>query len=149
VGRGGLGPGLAGGTSVEFNLAHADEVVALAFTLGRKVGIDVERIDRAIDALALAERFFPAEEAASLRGLAEPHRSVAFFRGWTRKEAFVKAQGEGLARSLEPVGAERAHWTTVEVPCADGYVAHLCSEAGPWRPEVRTHCVNRPGFRLC
>lgn len=131
-------PALAGGAPLEFNITHAYEVVALAFTRGRRVGIDVERIDRAIDVLALADRFFTAEEAASLRGLEEPHRSAAFFRGWTRKEAFVKAQGEGLARSLEPIGAERAQWTTVEVSCAAGYVAHLCAEAGAWRPEIRT-----------
>jgi 4'-phosphopantetheinyl transferase len=131
-------PALAGCSPVEFNIAHAHEVVALAFTLGRKVGIDVERIDRAIDVLLLAERFFTAEEAASLRALDEPDRSAAFFRDWTRKEAFVKAQGEGLGRSLEPIGAERAHWSTVEVPCVDGYVATLCAQAGAWRLEVRT-----------
>lgn len=131
-------PALAECPSVAFSITHAFDVVALACTVGRQVGIDVERIDRAIDVLALAERFFTAAEAAHLRGLEEPHRSAAFFRDWTRKEAFVKAHGEGLGRPLEPVADERARWSTVEVPCADGYVAHLCAEAGNWRMEVRT-----------
>jgi 4'-phosphopantetheinyl transferase len=125
-------------SGVEFNVAHAHEVLGLAFALGRRVGIDVEWIDRAIDALGLSKRFFTAEEAAHLRALDAPHRSAAFFRHWTRKEAFVKAQGEGLGRSLEPDDTERAHWTSIEVPCADGYVANLCAEAGPWRLEVGT-----------
>jgi 4'-phosphopantetheinyl transferase len=123
---------------VEFNVAHSHEMVALAFTLGRRVGIDVERVDRSIDALELADRFFTAEEAARLRRLAEPDRSLAFLRDWTRKEAFVKAQGEGLGRALEPDAGERAHWSAVELECADGYVASLCAEAGAWRLEVRT-----------
>jgi 4'-phosphopantetheinyl transferase len=129
-------PGLDGFARLEFNVSHAHDLVALAFTLGRKVGIDLERVDRAVDALKLAERFFTAEEAAALRALDGPRRSAEFFRCWTRKEAFVKAHGRGLSRPLEPDDAERAHWTTVEVPCPNGYVAHLCAEAGTWRVVV-------------
>jgi len=131
-------PALERFSGLEFNVSHAHEVVALAFAVGRRVGIDVERIDRVVDALALAERFFTADEAVALRRLDEPHRCVEFLRGWTRKEAFVKAHGEGLQRPLEPDTAERAHWSTVELQCAGGYVASLCAEAGPWRLEIGT-----------
>lgn len=131
-------PALADSSAIEFSLSHAQELVALAFTVGRRVGVDVERIDRTIDALALADRFFTKDEAARLHDLDEPRRSAAFFRDWTRKEAFVKAHGQGLGRSLEPDEAEKALWTMIEVPCADGYVAHLCAESGPWRLEVET-----------
>ena len=131
-------PALEGFSALEFNVSHAHEIVALAFAAGRRVGIDVERIDRSVDALALAERFFTADEAAALRRLDEPHRGVEFLRHWTRKEAFVKAHGQGLQRPLEPDAAERAHWSTIELQCAEGYVAGLCAEAGPWSVDLTT-----------
>jgi 4'-phosphopantetheinyl transferase len=129
-------PSLSPPSPLELNVAHTRGLIGLAFTLGRKVGIDVERLDRTVNAQKLADRFFTPAEAAALRRLDERDRPAAFLRSWTRKEAFVKAHGEGLSRSLEPEADERSRWTTVDAPCPERYVASVCAEAGAWRLEV-------------
>jgi 4'-phosphopantetheinyl transferase len=72
-----------------------------AIALNRLVGIDLEYI-RPIDAVALAQRFFLPSEAAVLRSLIGVEQHRAFFKGWTQKEAYLKATGDGL-RGLSSV----------------------------------------------
>lgn len=85
-------PFLATG-DLRFNLSHSGALTLLAFTRGREVGIDVECEERKIDHVKLAERFFAPAEAAVVRDGGR----AAFFRIWTRKEAYVKALGLGIA----------------------------------------------------
>ena len=72
-----------------------------ALTLDHDVGIDVERVRENVEHDDLARRFFAADEVRSLAALPPRLRQEAFFACWTRKEAVVKATGEGLARPLD------------------------------------------------
>lgn len=81
-----------------FSLSHSGDFALVA--LARcEVGVDVERLDRQIEIHSVAASAFSALELAELRTLVPAERRAAFFRLWTRKEAYVKARGEGLRRS--------------------------------------------------
>jgi 4'-phosphopantetheinyl transferase len=126
---------------LQFNLAHSGHLCVLAFTLDSEVGVDVERVRSLRDAAAVAARFFSKEECEDL--LREPavQREQAFFRCWTRKEAFVKAVGTGLyfplnrfrvslqerAALLEINGSttEAESWSLRDLPTQTGYAAAL------------------------
>ncbi len=87
---------------LQFNLAHSHELALYAFTRTCAVGIDIEYVQRRVtDIDQLAERFFSANERALYRALPIAARREAFFRCWTRKEAFIKAIGEGLSHPLD------------------------------------------------
>lgn len=86
---------------LDFNLSHSHEVALCAVASGRRIGVDVELIRPQIDAEGIAERFFSAHEVAALRSTPEELRTRAFFDGWTRKEAFIKATGSGLTVPLD------------------------------------------------
>ncbi|MBX2998052.1 MAG: 4'-phosphopantetheinyl transferase superfamily protein [Caldilineaceae bacterium] len=87
---------------LRFNLAHAAGVAIYAVARGREVGIDLEDVRPLSDAAAIAERFFaPVEVAAFRTVLGTADEALAFFNAWTRKEAFLKALGDGLARPLD------------------------------------------------
>jgi len=90
-----------GSPSLHFNLTHSRGAIALAVSLEREVGIDVELRQRSAEYLVLAERYFAESEARHLRGLNEQDRRAAFFAIWTLKEAFVKAIGRGLSFPLD------------------------------------------------
>jgi 4'-phosphopantetheinyl transferase len=86
-----------------FNLSHSGLMALIALTRQAEVGVDVELVRPLPDAMSIAERHFAPAEHALLRGLAADQGSEAFWRCWTRKEAFVKAVGEGLAFGLDRV----------------------------------------------
>ena len=86
---------------LEFNLAHSHELALVALTKGCAVGVDVEAIRPMRDAERIIRRFFSPSEQAEFLALPEAERLAAFFRGWTRKEAFLKATGTGLATELD------------------------------------------------
>jgi 4'-phosphopantetheinyl transferase len=86
---------------LRFNMSHTSGLAVYAFALGIDVGVDVERI-RPIDNLTdLADQFFCVEEARELQALEVGLRDRAFFLCWTRKEAYVKAVGDGLFCPLD------------------------------------------------
>jgi phosphopantetheine--protein transferase-like protein len=72
-----------------------------AITRGRELGVDLEHFRPALEHERIAERFFSPREVATLRTLPVESRQEAFFACWTRKEAYLKAKGEGLMRGLE------------------------------------------------
>jgi 4'-phosphopantetheinyl transferase len=86
---------------VEFNLSHSEGMAILAITRGLTVGVDLERIPHVPDLQPLASRFFSAHEIAALNALPPEARDIAFYCCWTRKEAFLKALGNGLAHPLD------------------------------------------------
>jgi 4'-phosphopantetheinyl transferase len=90
-------PALAGGDRLRFNLSHSDRYALLAITDGAEVGVDIEQMRPLSDMGALAERVFSAAERAALMAVPDDRRLEAFFAGWTRKEAYIKARGEGIA----------------------------------------------------
>lgn len=89
------------GSRVSFNISHSDNMVMLAFTTGGELGIDVECIEREVEYLDLAERFFCPAEYKKLSSVGRGEVKEAFFNCWTRKEAFIKAVGEGLSYPLD------------------------------------------------
>jgi 4'-phosphopantetheinyl transferase len=135
---------------VEFNLSHAGEVAVYAFARERAVGIDVEALSRSISFEPLARLFFSPREIETLRGLAEPMRRQAFFNCWTRKEAFIKATGEGLSRPLDgfdvslvpgeparllrtaPCVHEARLWTMSALDVGPNYVGALVVRGDGW-----------------
>ncbi|MFL5618705.1 MAG: 4'-phosphopantetheinyl transferase family protein [Gemmatimonadaceae bacterium] len=88
--------------SIEFNLSHSADLALVAVARERPVGVDLERWEREMDHLKLAERFFSPAERASLEALAERRDDLmhGFFAAWSRKEAYLKARGEGVMRGL-------------------------------------------------
>lgn len=93
-------PALAMNDAIDFNLSHSGEMALFAFTTNCELGIDVEQIRSIPDMQNIADHFFCPEEAAELMLLPTHERELGFFRCWTRKEAYVKATGYGLAKSL-------------------------------------------------
>jgi 4'-phosphopantetheinyl transferase len=86
---------------INFNLSHSGGLAVYAFGHGCEIGIDIETIRASDDLLDVARRFFAANEYAELATLDPSEQTDAFFRCWTRKEAFLKATGEGIAAALD------------------------------------------------
>jgi 4'-phosphopantetheinyl transferase len=138
------------GSDVMFNVSHSGEIALLAFTRRREIGVDVEQVRRDFDVEAIARRFFSAHEQEQLAGLPNHEKFEAFFRCWTRKEAYIKATGEGLSLPLHqfdvsiapedrdallstrPDSSEAALWSLGEIPAGPGYVAALCVRGRDW-----------------
>ncbi len=96
-----LAPSLQTPRPLFFNLSHSHELALVGVTRAREVGVDVEHLKPMSDLLRIAERFFAPEETAALLGLPATEHERAFFRCWTRKEAYLKAVGVGLAAPLD------------------------------------------------
>ncbi|MBF8269927.1 MAG: phosphopantetheine--protein transferase [Gammaproteobacteria bacterium] len=88
------------GAPVTFNVSHSHEQTLIAVTLGHALGIDIEQVRQDVQFRQLAKRFFSAQEARELETYTEAGIPRAFFACWTRKEAFVKALGDGIAFGL-------------------------------------------------
>jgi len=85
--------------NLQFNLSHSHGAVLYAFSRGTRIGVDVEHIRHDLNVEEIAARFFsPAEQIEIAQS---PDKYDAFFHCWTRKEAFVKARGEGLSCPLD------------------------------------------------
>jgi 4'-phosphopantetheinyl transferase len=133
-------------TMLDFNVSHSGGMALLAFALERKIGIDVEKVRRDFGTTEIAERFFSVVERAALRELPSEQRHDAFFRCWTRKEAFIKALGEGLSHPLDqfdvslapgspaallatrPDEQEAKRWVLWNIQAPPGYAAALAAE---------------------
>ncbi|HSB01710.1 MAG TPA: 4'-phosphopantetheinyl transferase superfamily protein [Anaerolineales bacterium] len=87
--------------TLEFNLSHSSDVALIAISQERRVGIDVERIRPGISSQVIAQQYFSKFEFAELQTLPLEQKEAAFFTCWTRKEAYIKAQGLGLSLPLE------------------------------------------------
>lgn len=137
--------------AVEFNISHSGEIALLAVARGRAVGVDVEQIRENLDPLAIARRYFSPYEQSQLEALEQRDHYAGFFRCWTRKEAYIKARGDGLSLaldsfdvSLQPADQDallacRAAdtdiktWLLREVTVGEGYTAALCVQGRGWR----------------
>ena len=93
--------GVEGEQGVKFNVSHSRGRALIAITKVGEVGVDIEYIRPDVEYDGIAARYFSAHEAATLRALPTALRHQAFFDCWTRKEAFIKAVGEGLSLSLQ------------------------------------------------
>jgi 4'-phosphopantetheinyl transferase len=135
-----------GGDQIAFNVSHSCGVVVYALAKARQVGVDLEYTNRCIESDQIAERFFSPREASLLRQSPAQEKQRAFFSCWTRKEAYVKARGEGLSVDLrgfdvtfapgEPVSLlsvaddpnEAQRWSLYDLPAPTGYVGALAAE---------------------
>lgn len=95
-------PRLATRTDVRFNLAHSTDHALLGVTMSRELGVDIERVHDISDMESLTKTCFAGEERRQLTAMAtSDERLRGFFRGWTRKEAVLKALGSGLSKPLD------------------------------------------------
>ncbi|HEU0301706.1 MAG TPA: 4'-phosphopantetheinyl transferase superfamily protein [Longimicrobium sp.] len=143
------GPAAASG--IRFNVSNSGDLALYALTFGREIGVDLELLKPMPDGMDIAKRFFSAPENEIFAALADEVRDLAFFRCWTRKEAYIKAVGEGLSMPLDrfdvafapgeparilrtrgnPAEAER--WTMLSIEPGPGYVGALAVEGGGGR----------------
>jgi len=94
-------PALAGARALPFNLSNSSELAMIALGGDTPLGVDVERLRAMDDAEAIARRFFSATEVEAFKRLPAEDREAGFFRCWTRKEAYIKAIGDGLTMPLD------------------------------------------------
>jgi 4'-phosphopantetheinyl transferase len=142
-------PALRHLTRIRFNASHSGQMALYAFTDDCELGVDVEQIRELDDADAIAARFFSSNEVSELLSLRPADRGLAFLRCWTRKEAYVKSIGGGLAIPLNhfqvtllpEVPARFVQvtsdmgtandWTLAELELAAGYVGALAYQDNP------------------
>jgi len=150
-------PALAGrhvSLGVEFNMAHSEKLVAFAIGKSRRLGIDIEYIESRTADEEVAATHFSERELADLKKLSGEEWKRGFFNCWTRKEAFIKATGEGLYRPLDSFDvtlipgqpaeilsidsdSDRAlGWKTVELSFGEGYAGALTAEGRQWVPSL-------------
>lgn len=134
-----------------FNLSHSGKLALYAVAWNRDVGIDVEQIRLERNCEGIAERFFAAPEQAALNQLSSELRHQGFFNGWTRKEAFLKATGQGLTIPLEQIvvsltpnvpaqllyvdwnPAEVTRWSIQALEVGDEYAAAVVAAGQDWQ----------------
>jgi len=112
---------------VSFNVSHSHGLAAYAFALGIPLGIDVERVRADFGGTEIAQRYFAPEEVAELNALPAEARAEAFFLCWTRKEAYIKARGEGLQIPLTSFRVSLTPGRPEELRAADGFRWELLS----------------------
>jgi 4'-phosphopantetheinyl transferase len=130
------------GKRIYFNLSHSGGLALFAVARDMEVGIDLEQIQPERASVGIAERFFSAGEVAALQALPARLQSEGFFSCWTRKEAYIKAIGEGLQIPLDSfevsvvpgqdaaiLKADNEKWSLHSLRSAPGYAAALVAEA--------------------
>lgn len=90
-----------GAGALRFNMSHSDDLALYAVTSGQEVGVDIEHLRDDFASEQIAERFFSPREVAMLHAVPLNMRTRGFFNCWTRKEAYIKARGEGLSLPLD------------------------------------------------
>jgi 4'-phosphopantetheinyl transferase len=108
--------------TLHFNLSHSGDWAVLALSVDVALGVDLEKIDPALDYAALSARFFTSAENAHLHTAALHRQRRRFYRLWTRKEALLKGQGRGFSGGE---GAEEQGWQLRSFWLAPGYVAAI------------------------
>jgi 4'-phosphopantetheinyl transferase len=143
--------------ALQFNVSHSANMALIAVGSERRLGVDIEKIRDDIDTDSLAELFFSLRERAGLQALPDHLRVQGFFACWTRKEAFLKATGDGLSfpladfsvtthPDLDPAIEEirgntetRTRWFLRDVNVVDGYRATVAGEGAFSSLETYTH----------
>ncbi len=143
-------PGLAN-RNLHFNLSHTRGLSLLAVCLDSEVGIDVEAVRTMDDWQGIAQSHFSQKENAALRNTTESDRQNAFYRCWTRKEAFLKANGLGLSKPLDSFAVsldpdefpellscewdsrEILRWRLVSLALGLGFIGALAIQRREWK----------------
>jgi 4'-phosphopantetheinyl transferase len=115
------------GAGIDFSLSHSGSLALIAVARGRRVGADVERVRPHTDVLAIARRAFSRAERVEIESAStDEGRRAAFFRCWTRKEAYLKARGLGLAGGLDSLAGPG--WQVRSLRAPTGYAAAVAAE---------------------
>lgn len=132
---------------ITFNLSHSDDMALAAFTMNSRIGVDIEKIeaDRELD--KLATRYFAPSEVEAYHNFPVAQRPEVFYRGWTRKEAFIKTLGEGLSHGLDSFSVSLTktasflhvdgdesipkRWSLLNLDAAPGFCAAVAVETTP------------------
>ncbi|NET38586.1 MAG: 4'-phosphopantetheinyl transferase superfamily protein [Cyanothece sp. SIO1E1] len=149
---------ICGGEQLSFNLSHSHGLALYAIApiappgnmTNAELGVDIEYIRPLDTAEQLAQRFFSAQEYAVIQKLPAADKQEAFFHYWTCKEAYIKATGDGLAKSLDQVEVlitpgeparfvkidgdwqKAADWQVKQLLPATGYIAALVAKRHNW-----------------
>jgi len=157
-------PALAPGfneSGIRFNVSHSRDIALLAVAQGLCVGVDIEFINHELATDEIAANFFSTGEIDTFRSLSPGGKVAAFFDCWTRKEAYVKALGEGLSVPLgsfdvafgpgipaallrvERSPEQLSRWSMYDVTAPPGYAAALVVEGrehqlrqGQWEQQL-------------
>lgn len=134
---------------LHFNLSHSHGYALLAFALRAEVGVDIEKLRPDFATREIAERFFAPDEVAVLASLKPNQQANAFFKCWTRKEAFIKAHGMGLSFGLDKFSVSFApdaspallrsdpepnasqQWSLFDLPVPENYLGALAIKSVP------------------
>lgn len=147
-------PALAGqfaAGGLRFNVSHSGGVGLFAFTRGREAGVDVESLREDFASREVAQHFFSSREVTALCAIPPEQYTRAFFNCWTRKEAYIKALGEGLSHPLDSFAVslapgeparllstdrdrrEALRWSLFDINSLHGFAAALAVEGGGLR----------------
>ena len=142
-------PAVSGGGSrhpLRFNLSHSHGLALVATAREREIGVDVELIRPEFAGEEIAKRYFSTNEINELRKLPSELRAEGFFLCWTRKEAYIKARGEGLQIPLDSFdvsltpglpaklnSADQSRWALRSLAPAAGYAAAVVAERNSWQ----------------
>ena len=147
-------PAVESSSSLQFNMTHSGDLALIALFLRREIGVDVEQIRPIPDVQQIANRFFCPAEACEVMSFPQTERERAFFLCWTRKEAYIKATGDGLSAPLgsfrvtvhPDIPARLVHvqhneiearsWTLHDLQVAVGYAAALAYRDQPRSPRL-------------
>lgn len=135
---------------LHFNLSHAADMLLIGVAHGRRLGVDVEPVPSDDVGDSASGIVFSAAERRALQGLAAARRREFFAQLWTRKEAYIKADGRGMSIPLDHLDTSIvpgrmlllndtcdqwvacSRWTLVSLPVGDGYVGAIAAE-GDWQ----------------
>ncbi|MSU21874.1 MAG: 4'-phosphopantetheinyl transferase superfamily protein [Pedosphaera sp.] len=160
-------PSLATPLQIHFNLAHSHNLALYAITRRREIGVDIERVRPVSGMKEIVQRFFCAAEATHILSLPEEQKAEGFFNCWTRKEAYLKATGEGIAEALnqfevslrpgEPAAllhdamnpTEASRWALFDLKPARDYAAALAVKEqllqvqfGQWTADISNQATD-------
>lgn len=143
--------GIAGDSGICFNVAHSHSLVAIALAWRRQIGVDIEWNENSMDWRIVADRVLSANELYHLKALPITQQKLAFFTIWTRKEAYLKATGEGLTGDLSAIEVtvspeksakllrlpkssdDPVQWNIQDIVLPRSYVGALVTSESAWR----------------
>jgi 4'-phosphopantetheinyl transferase len=127
---------------LRFNMSHSHEVALFAFAEDRELGVDVEHVRTDFASEEVARRFFSRREVETFNALPQHDQVAAFFKCWTRKEAFIKVIGKGLSQPLDKFdvtlgqpaallwvsGDDASRWSLYDLEVGGDYAGALAVE---------------------
>lgn len=140
---------------MQFNISHSHEFALMAFHPEWELGVDIEWMKPDFDGLHLVKRFFSQNEQKQMEEVPDALKKEAFFNGWTRKEAYIKARGRGLniplakfsvslnpdqpARLIETTHDPEAlnFWKLQAIPAPQNYKAAIVVRASSFKSVLR------------